>query len=108
MKDKIKVCLIGCGVISDNHLSSIISLDFVEIVALCDIITERAELKKKQYSLHCNVYGDYIEMLDTEKPDAVHIMTPHYLHSQMAIEALKREPRRTNGCCSSASFLPLS
>ena len=30
-------------------------------------------------------------MLDTEKPDAVHIMTPHYLHSQMAIEALKRD-----------------
>jgi predicted dehydrogenase len=29
-------------------------------------------------------------MLDTEKPDIVHVCTPHYLHAEMAIYALER------------------
>jgi predicted dehydrogenase len=34
------------------------------------------------------IYSDYKEMFEKEKPDAVHICTPHYLHAQMAIYAL--------------------
>ena len=30
-------------------------------------------------------------MLDKEKPDVVHICTPHYLHAEMAIYALERD-----------------
>lgn len=90
MDGKIKVCLIGCGVISDNHLVSISLLDNVEVTALCDIVPEKAEAKKEKHSLKCNIYSDYLEMLDLEKPDAVHILTPHYLHTEMTLEALKR------------------
>ncbi|MDR3120701.1 MAG: Gfo/Idh/MocA family oxidoreductase, partial [Clostridiales bacterium] len=35
-------------------------------------------------------YTDYSEMLEKERPDVVHICTPHYLHVPMTIEAAKR------------------
>ena len=90
MKRKFKVGLIGCGVISDNHLRALTSLDNVEIVALTDVDKSRAETKNKAYSLGCRIYEDYIEMLDTEALDAIHVLTPHYLHTEMTLEALKR------------------
>ncbi len=90
-KRTFNVALIGCGVISYNHLTSLAELDNINVVALCDIKRERAEKSKADFNLNCNVYTDYIEMLDSEKIDAVHIATPHYLHCEMAVEALKRD-----------------
>ena len=90
MKRKFKVALIGCGVISDNHLTAITSLDNIEIVALVDIDTSKAEAKKEKYGLNCRIYSDYFQMLDSEELNAVHILTPHYLHTEMTLEALER------------------
>lgn len=33
---------------------------------------------------------DYLRLLDDLKPDAVHICTPHHLHAEMVVAALKR------------------
>ena len=51
---------------------------------------ERAEKKREEHGLDSKIYTSYEEMLDTEELDAVHICTPHYLHAQMAIYALRR------------------
>ena len=91
MNAKFKVGIIGCGVISGNHIPSLQKLDNVEIVALCDIDTSKAEARRDQFELSSLIYADYIKMLDEVKPDAVHILTPHYLHTQMALEALARD-----------------
>ena len=91
MNRKFKVALIGCGVISDNHISALTSIDNVEIVAIADIDTAKPEAKIKKYGLNCRIYSDYIEMLDKEEPNAVHVLTPHYLHTEMTIEALSRD-----------------
>ena len=91
MKSKFRVCIIGCGVISGNHIPSIQRLDNVEIVALCDIDKNKAEERKSQFGLSSLIYDDYVTMLDEIKPDAVHILTPHYLHTEMTLEALKRD-----------------
>ncbi len=89
--DKIKrVALVGCGVISENHLCALEKLDSVKVVALCDVDKNRAEAKKKSHALNCNIYTDYEKMLSRESLDAVHIATPHYLHAKMAISALER------------------
>ena len=90
MKNKFKVCIIGCGVIFRNHIVSLLALDNVEISALCDIKAEKAERMRNEYALDCPVYSDYIKMLDEINPDAVHILTPHYLHTQMTLDALER------------------
>ena len=91
MKEKLKVCLIGCGVISGNHIPSLLRLDHIEIAAICDIDLSKAEERKKQFNLSCPIYTDYLAMLDEITPDAVHILTPHYLHTEMTLEALKRD-----------------
>lgn len=90
MKSEFKVCIVGCGVISGNHIPSLQRLDNVEIAALCDIDVKKAEARKEQFSLTSAIYDDYKVMLDEVKPDAVHILTPHYLHTEMTIEALRR------------------
>ena len=88
---KLRVAMIGCGVVSDNHLTAIIGNASAELVALCDIRRERAEGKLEKYGVCVPIYENYIEMLEGEKPDVVHIATPHYLHAEMAIEALERD-----------------
>ncbi len=90
MKNKFNVALIGCGVISDNHLTPLLSNPSVELVALCDIDYSRAEDKLKKHGINIPIFTDYIDMLDSLDLDAVHIATPHYLHCEMTIEALRR------------------
>lgn len=85
-----KIAIIGCGAITQTHISFLKEVDDVKIVALCDIQIERAQKYKEAYLNDAIIFDDYIKMLDEVKPDAVHICTPHYLHSEMAIQALKR------------------
>ncbi len=85
------VCIIGCGVISNNHILSLLKNPNIKITALCDIDEKKAIEKAKEHNLSCNIYTDYLNMLDSEHPDAVHILTPHYLHVDMTLNALKRE-----------------
>ena len=89
-KKTFKVALIGCGVISANHLAALTKLENIELVALCDIKTERAEFRKNEYKLTSRIYADFKEMIEVEKPDSVHICTPHYLHCSMACYALEK------------------
>ena len=91
MNKKFKVCIVGCGVISGNHIPSLKRLKNVEICALCDINTQKAEKRKNEFALTCPVYSDYTEMLSVENPDAVHILTPHHLHTDMTLAALSKD-----------------
>lgn len=87
---KFRVCLVGCGVISENHLTALSALPSVTVVALCDKYRSRAEAAAKAYAPGAASYTDYEAMLDAERPDAVHICTPHFLHAPMACAALRR------------------
>ena len=78
-----KTAIVGLGVIGGVHKRLIEKLGF-DLCAVCDIDTQKTS------DLTTNTYTDYIEMLDKEKPDVVHICTPHYLHADMVIEALSR------------------
>lgn len=83
-----KSAIIGCGGISNVHARVLADAEFTDLIACCDIIPERAEKRAGEYGL--KAYNDYCEMLDAEKPDVVHICTPHYLHVPMAVDALER------------------
>ncbi|MCQ2426883.1 MAG: Gfo/Idh/MocA family oxidoreductase [Clostridia bacterium] len=87
---KMRVAIIGCGSISSTHIKALIGSG-EEIAALCDIEEEKAFEKKSKYELNSAVYTDYKKMLDEVRPDSVHICTPHYLHAEMAVEALGRD-----------------
>ena len=79
-----KTVISGLGVIGNVHLD-VLGKAGVTPAAVCD--TDPEKLKNA-----CGIptYRDYVAMIETEKPDVVHICTPHYLHADMIIEALQR------------------
>ena len=85
---KLRVAVIGCGRISVMHLIPAKNLEWAELVACCDIKADRAEEAAAKYGI--KAYTDYIEMLDKENLDAVHICLPHYLHTKVACDAFVR------------------
>lgn len=84
-----KVGIAGCGNIFLMHAESLTNTADAEVAAVCDIKPYRARIAAKRYN--CRYYLDYKEMLRREDLDAVHILTPHYLHPPMAIRALNKK-----------------
>lgn len=81
-----KVAVIGCGGISKLHFMALKSNPDIEIVAVADIKPERADKKAAEYG--ARAYYDFDKLLANEELDCIHICTPHYLHTQMALKAL--------------------
>ncbi len=87
---KWRVGIIGNGGICKGaHLKEYLTDDRIEVVALCDIIEERAVYLKNEYFPEADVYTDYKELLKDETIDSVDICTPNYLHSIIAVEAFE-------------------
>jgi len=83
------IALIGCGRISGKHLESITQLtDDLKLVAVCDIIEERAKNAGEKYGV--DWYTDYQKMLDRDDIDVVSICTQSGLHPEHGIAAAKR------------------
>jgi len=88
-KARFQVGIVGCGNIFPMHAQSLVHTPQVKLAAVCDIRPERARAAAKNY--HCPYYLNYQEMLAKKKLDALHILTPHYLHPSMAIAALNKK-----------------
>lgn len=84
---KFRACVIGVGFIGAAHIEALRRLGNVEVVALSDI--PNAQAKADAFFVPKG-YDDYKEMLDTEKPDVVHICTPNSSHYEMAMYAMQR------------------
>lgn len=87
MNGSIRVSVVGCGNISKTHLPILQSIDGVEVSSVVDIRQERADFAAKKYG--CRAFYDFDEMLKEDKPDCIHICTPHFLHVSMAVKALE-------------------
>ena len=85
----LRIALIGCGKISDQHLQAILRLTDCQVVALCD----RELLMARQLGERFGVdrcFSDAAEMLSQTKPDVVHITTPpqsHFSLGRLCLEA---------------------
>ncbi len=85
-----KTAIIGLGAIFETHFAAIKNGGFTTLCAVCDIKQEKLSAAlSKIADENVKGYTDYKEMIDTEKPDVVHICTPHYLHRDMAVYALE-------------------
>lgn len=81
----LKIGLVGVGGISGAHIPAWEEMENAELVALCDIRTER--LEKYPDKKH---YTDYEEMLEKEEFDIIDICLPTYLHADYAIKAMEK------------------
>lgn len=87
MTTTLRVAVIGCGSIAKNrHLPEHSNNPNVEIVAVCDIVEERA--KGAADKCQAKAYTDYKDLLANEQIDAVSVCLPNYLHAPVSIAAL--------------------
>ena len=87
-KVPLKVGIAGCGVIADAHLPYIRAAGG-EIVGIADLSLAAANELADRHRIQ-RVYGSLTSLLDGEKPDLIHVLTPPHTHAQVAIEALER------------------
>ena len=82
------VGIVGCGGISRwAHYPFYKNDKRVKVVAVCDIIKERAEGFVRDCYPEAAVYTDYRDLVAREDIDCVDICTPNYLHSEIAVAA---------------------
>ena len=82
-----KTCLVGCGGIAAVHGSVLTSGIDTEFVAAADIKPEKEQSYAENF--HTKPYPSLESMLEAEKPDVLHICTPHYLHAPLACLAME-------------------
>lgn len=90
--ETIRVGMIGCGGNARGHMSRLLNIEDVEIVALCDP-DEAAIATARQLTpalAELPAFADYREMLAGVEMEAVEISTPHTLHYEQIIAALDR------------------
>ena len=84
----LKIAIIGCGKVADQHVEAIHRIPGCEIVALCD----REALMAKQLGQRFGIakcFSDVKQMLETVSPDIVHITTPPKSHFSLAKQCLE-------------------
>jgi len=85
--EKLKFGIIGIGVMGPQHLNSMKTCEFAEPVAVCDIDKARADLIGGENNLR--VFYDAEDLFASGCVDAVLIVTPHYVHTPLAIRAFE-------------------
>jgi predicted dehydrogenase len=80
--------IIGAGTISHCHMEAYRKILGVRIAAVCDINAERAEQFCRRYGVE-RYYPDHRKMLESEKLDAVSVVTWNDAHAPIAVDAMK-------------------
>lgn len=84
----LRVAIIGCGKIADQHVHAIARIRDCRVVAVCDREKLMAAQLGERFRIP-GVFDDAAEMLRTAKPQVVHITTPPQSHFPLAKQCLE-------------------
>ena len=89
MKKDLKFAIVGCGRISRKHLDAVSKeLKNTKLVAVCDVIEERARLAGEKYSVPFYLSAD--EMMKSHpEVDVITILTPSGHHAEDVVRLAK-------------------
>ena len=82
---KLRIGVIGCGMICRTHLDAIVNNKMAELVMVCDVKASRAKDIASKYN--CRYTTDYKTLLE-EEIDVVHVLTPHDSHFNLAYDVI--------------------
>lgn len=88
MTERIKLGIVGCGRFVQNFIPLFKAHPYVESVALCDLIRERAETSAAKHGV-TKVFDSFEDMLKSRDINAVAIFVQRHLHGPLVIAALK-------------------
>ena len=80
--------LVGCGRISRKHCEALEKVEGAKLVAVCDLIPDKAERTGRQWSVPW--YASYETMLSEIHPAVVNVCTESGNHAGVAIGVMKR------------------
>src|SRR5437016_1155874 len=83
-----RVAIVGCGKIADQHVHAIRRIDDCIIVGLCDRELLMARQLGERFGINA-CFTDLQELLETTTPDVVHITTPPQSHYSLAKQCLE-------------------
>jgi predicted dehydrogenase len=97
--ERINLAFIGVGTMGRGHIGRFLGHNDVQVVAVCDVVKERAESAKatieRKYAeamksgnyKGCDTYNDFREVLARNDIDAVVIATPDHWHALACVAA---------------------
>ena len=83
----VRVAIIGCGKIADQHVQAIQRIPSSAVIAVCDREPLMASQLAERFSIE-GCYSDVAELLREASPDVVHITTPPQSHHSLALQCL--------------------
>lgn len=93
MTTKHRVAIIGCGLMSRNHIRGYIDAGRYDIVALADLNESAMQEVDQRFGIAPKHYTDAHEMLRQERPDVVSVCTWHIGHATWTIAAAAHQPK---------------
>lgn len=86
---KVRVAVVGCGVIAPLHIECYQALEHVEVVWLCDLKLDKAKALADKFNV-ANITACAEDVFNSPDVDAVSICTDHASHADLAISALRQ------------------
>jgi len=88
--DKIRIGIIGFGIMGHHDVESALKVPGVELAAVCDLYNGRLENAKELYGKDIFTTKDYREILNKNDIDAVMIAPTDHWHARMTKDALQK------------------
>ena len=86
------IAVIGCGRIAQGaHFPALAKIEGVRVKYACDLIPEKAQKMKDEYSFVENVITDYKVALADPEVEAVFVLTPNFAHYTVTMDALRAD-----------------
>ncbi len=93
----VRIGIIGLGQRGPSHVKTMNRIDGVEIKALCDLRSEKAEAAKKLLEntdhnpeLYSGSKDEWKKLCERKDIDLVIVTTPWYMHAEMAVYAMEQ------------------
>jgi predicted dehydrogenase len=84
----VRAAIIGCGKIADAHATALRRIPIATLAGVCDREPLMAGQLAERYGVGYSS-GDVADMLQTARPDVVHITTPPQSHCALALQCLE-------------------
>ena len=79
---KIKVGIIGCGNIANQHVYALEKNKEVDILGVCDNLESRAKFFSEKYDIEYYT-SDPKKLISDLNLDAIHVLTPSHTHAEL-------------------------
>jgi len=83
--NKVRFGIVGVGNMGVNHLQSLKKVARAELAAVCDINRQRADSVAAEHGI--KAFYNHRDLYASGMIDAVIIVTPHYSHTPLTIDA---------------------